>query len=240
MQTIVRNLQGMAVSFNTSQLVNIRATSDAQLLQVFRNILPNAVNEMKPIALIQTKLSSVHRQFNTLKAIMVSPTYWANLLEAATEAALVQLNVYALTSEFLQSGDRFVRVLSRLSPRQERKDKVYEIITSTDMLIPSRRVPPRADPIIIPSGLGVVDLDYPFVAETLSVTGATADSVDAENGLVYFAEADGGKLVEISFVTAPVFNIVKVIRGHESHNDPYAYVMHAAAAELLGVDLPLV
>ena len=223
-QSIVRNLQGVAVSFQTSQIVNVRATTEGQLLQIFRSIQVGAANEMKPLALVQTKLSPEHRQINILKAFMISPTYWDSIVGSVTPDVLKPLNVSSLTSEFLLNGDRFNRVLSRLSPRQDRKDKTYEI-----------------------DGTGQVDVGFPFVDTSLEVTGATATGSDPALGLVTFAIGDAGKLVEISFVTAPVYNVVRITRTHdqvEDHNGfvhpPYAYAMHPALADPLGITLPVV
>jgi len=230
-QTIVRNLQGMAISFNTSQIVNIRATNDGQLLQVFRSILPGAINEMKPLALVQTKLSSEHRQISILKAFMISPTYWDSVIAAATPETVKQLNIYALTSDFLLGGDRFNRVLSRLSPKQERKSKTYEIASVTEG----------------GSTFGQVDLGLPFTSDSLVVVGAVQTSIDADLGLIMFSEADVGKLVEVDFVTAPVFNVIRVTRTHDQvedhngeHHPAYAYVMHPSLADPLGIELPVV
>lgn len=107
-QSILRNLQGTAVSFQTSQVINIRATTEGGLLQSFRSIEVGAANEFKPLVLVQTNLRS-YKQIATIKAIVISPTYWASLQAAATPATLKQINTYPLTSDFLLVNDRFNR-----------------------------------------------------------------------------------------------------------------------------------
>ena len=230
-QTIVRNLQGPAVSFQTSQIINIRATTDNQLLQNFRSILPGAANEMKPLALVQTRLSTEHRQVYILKAFMVSPTYWEAIVDGASPDILKTLNVYSLTSDFLLNGDRFNRVLSRLSPRQERKDKTYEILSVGEGI----------------EEVGQIDVGFPFVDDTLNVVGADPTGTEPTLGLISFAVEDIGKLVDVAFVTLPVYNVVRVVRTHDQVEDsngivhpPYAYVMHPALADPLSIELPAI
>ena len=225
-QTALRNKEGMATSFHTTQLINVRATTEPQLLQIFRNIATGAIYETKPLALIQTKLSSEHRQINTLKSVMVGSSYWDGLIAVAPLSVTKQINVYALTSDFLLSGDRFSRVLSRLSPRQERYDKPYEIV--------------------LVGGVGQVDLGYPFVASTLDVVGAVPTVTFPSTGLLQFAPADVGTFIDVAFVTSPVFNVIRVVRTHDQVAEgntgvvhpPYAYVFHPALAPILAVTLP--
>ena len=224
-QTATRNPEGMAIQFQNTQLINVRATTDTQLVQVFRSIAPDAIYENKPLALIQTKLSSEHRQINILKALMVSPTYWDTLIAAVGLSVTRQINVYSLTSDFLLNNDRFNRMLSRLSPRQDRYDKTYEIA--------------------LVGGVGQVDLGVPFVASSLDVVGAVPVATFPSTGLLQFVVGDVGTLVEVAFVTAPVYNVVKIIRTHDQvvdHNGvvhpPYAYVMHPLLATPLGIPVP--
>lgn len=224
-QKATRNPDGMATQFQNTQLVNIRATTETQLVQIYRSISPDALYENKPLALIQTKLSSEHRQINILKALMVSPTYWDALIAAVGPTVTKQINVYALTSDFLLNSDRFARLLSRLSPRQDRYDKTYDIA--------------------LVGGVGQVDLGVPFVASTLDVVGAVPVVTFPSTGLLQFGVGDVGKLVEVAFVTAPVYNVVKIVRTHDQvadHNGvvhpPYAYVMHPLLATPLGIPVP--
>lgn len=224
-QTVSRNTEGMATSFQNTQNVNIRSTTETQLIQVFRNLRDGAIYETKPLALIQTKLSSEHRQINILKALMVSPTYWDSLIAAVGLDVVRQINVYSLTSDFLLNDDRFNRMLSRLSPRQDRYDKRYEIT--------------------LVGGVGQVDLGLPFVASTLDIVGAAPVVTFPSTGLLQFAVGDVGTMVDISFVTSPVYNVSKIVRTHDQvpdHNGvvhpPYAYVMHPLLATPLGIPVP--
>jgi len=224
-QKATRNPEGMATQFQNTQIINLRATTETQLIQVFRSIAPDAIYEEKPLALIQTKLSSEKRQINILKALMVSPTYWDALILAALPATVRQINIYSLTSDFLLNGDRFNRLLSRLSPRQDRYDKRYEIA--------------------LVGGVGQVDLGVPFVASTLDVVGAVPTATFPSTGLLQFAVGDVGTLVDVAFVTAPVYNVVRIVRTHDQiadHNGavhpPYAYVMHPLLATPLGIPVP--
>lgn len=224
-QQAIRNLEGMATNFHNTQLINIRSTTENQLVQVFRSIQVDAIYEMKPLAFVQTKLSHDHRQINILKALMVSPTYWDGLIAAAIPAVTRQINIYSLTSDFLLNGDRFNRLLSRLAPRQDRYDKTYDIA--------------------LVGGVGQVDLGFPFVASTLDVVGAVPTLTFPATGLLQFAVGDVGKLVDIAFVTAPVYNVVRIVRTHDQVADnngavhpPYAYVMHPLLATPLGIPVP--
>jgi len=224
-QTAIRNPEGVATSFTNTQLINIRATTENQLVQVFRSLHLGAIYEEDALALVQTRLSS-GRQINTLKALMVSPTYWVTLISGASLATVRQINVYSVVSDFLLRGDRFNRMLSRLSPRQDRHDNVYEIT--------------------LVGGVGQVDLNYPFVASTLDVVGAVTTNEFPTTGLLEFAVGDVGKLVDVSFVTAPVYNVMQIIRTHAQPEEgatgtvhpPYAYVMHPLLAGPLGITVP--
>lgn len=224
-QHAIRNLDGMATTFQNTQIVNIRSTTETQLVQVFRNIQTGAVYETRPLALVQTKLTPEKRQINTLKALMVGVNYWNTLIAAAIPATVKQIHVYSLTSDFLLNADRFARLLSRLAPRQDRYDKPYEIS--------------------LVGGVGQVDLGVPFVASTLDVNGAVPTLTFPTTGLLQFALADVGKIVDISYVTAPVYNVVRIVRTHDqvtNHNGavhpPYAYVMHPGLATPLGIPVP--
>lgn len=225
-QTAIRNPDGIATLFRNTQLINIRATTDTQLIQVYRSLQEGAIYEDKALALIQTKFSPERRQINILKALMVSPTYWASLYSGVGLSVQRQINVYSLTSDFLLNGDRFNRLLSRLSPRQDRHDDVYEIK--------------------LVGGVGQVDLEHPFVASTLDVVGAVATNTFPSTGLLEFAVGDVGILADISFVTAPVYNVMKILRTHDQVVDghtgavhpPYAYVLHPLLAGPLGITIP--
>ena len=224
-QIATRNLYGMATSFTTTQIVNIRATTENQLIQIFRNIRPDAIYEKKPLALVQTKISDTHRQINILKALMVSPTYWDSLIAAVGIAVTRQISTYSLTSDFLLNGDRFNRLISRLSPRQDRYDKSYEIVNV--------------------GGVGQVDLGLPFVASTLDVVGAVPMVTFPSTGILQFALLDVGTIIDIAFVTAPVYSVVKIVRTHDQPVDangvvhpPYAYVLHPLLATPLGIPVP--
>ena len=226
-QTASRNTEGMATSFHNTQLINIRSTTETQLVQVFRNLRAGAIYETKPLALVQTKLSTEHRQINILKALMVSPTYWDSLIAAVGLDVTRQINVYSLTSDFLLNDDRFNRMLSRLSPRQDRYDKRYEVS--------------------LVGGVGQVDLGLPFVASTLDIVGAVPVATFPSTGLLQFAAGDVGTMVDISFVTSPVYNVSKIVRTHDQvpdHNGvvhpPYAYVLHPLLATPLGITVPAV
>ena len=151
-QIAVRNLEGMATAFQSTQLVNLRATVDHQITRVFKKIEPGAAFENLPLALFQTKLSA-NRQINILKALMVSPTYWDTLISAVGLSVTKQLNIYALTSDFIANGDRFSRLITRLTPTQNRIDKTFEIMNV--------------------GAIGQVDLGFAFVASSLEVVGAT-------------------------------------------------------------------
>jgi hypothetical protein len=224
-QQAIRNIDGIATTFYNTQSVNIRSTTEKQLTQIFRSISDGAIYESKPLALVQTKLTDERRQVNILKAIMVSPTYWEMLTTGLLPAILRQINVYSLTSDFLLNADTFIRILPRLAPRQDRQDKTHLIS--------------------LVGGLGQVDLGVPFVDVTLDVVGAVPTLTFPTTGLLQFAAGDVGTLVDVAFVTAPVYNVVRIVRTHDQVEDnngvvhpPYAFVMHPTLATILGVPLP--
>lgn len=224
-QIATRSFDGMATLFQNSQIVNIRSTTETQLIQVFRSLRPNGVYENKALAIVQTKLNPSHRQINILKALMVSPTYWTSLMSAASLAVTRQINVYSLTAEFLLNDDRFNRLLSRLSPTQNRYDKPYEIMNV--------------------GGVGQVDLGLPFVPSTLDIVGSVPTVTFPSTGLLQFNVADVGMIIDISFVTSPVYNVVRIVRTHDQpidHNGEthpeYAYVLHPLLAPILGIVIP--
>jgi len=227
-QIAVRNSQGMATSFQNTQIVNLRSTVSTQILQVFRNIAPGAVYENQPLALVYTRQSPSNRQVNIIKSLMVSPVYWDAQYALAALAVTKKINVYSLTSDFLTRGDRFSRLLDRLSPRQDRYDKMYEIQDD--------------------GGTGQVDLGFAFEATSLDVDGATPTGSFPTTGLLSFGGADIGKLISVAFVTQPVFNVMKIIRTNEQENGEnvgtehpdYAHVMHPALAPLLSIPVPTV
>lgn len=136
--------------------------------------------------------------------------------------------------------------VSRLSPRQERKEKTFEIVNV--------------------AGAGQVDVGFPFIGD-FEVTGATSTGSTPDLGLVSFAVGDVGKLVDVSFVTAPVYNVIRVIRTQDQiadHNgrllvttglmsngdatevtssevfSPFAFVLHPTLAAPFGITLPVV
>lgn len=225
-QIAIRNPEGIATFFRNTQLINIRATTETQLVQVFKNLQVGAIYEHQALALVQTKFSPERRQINILKALMVSPTYWDSIISGVGLATVRQLNVYSLTSDFLLNGDRFNRLLSRLSPRQDRYDNTYDIASV--------------------GGVGQVDLELPFVTSTLDVVGAVPTNSFPSTGILEFALGDVGTLVNVSFVTAPMYNVIRIVRTHEQPEEsatgavhpPYAYVMHPLLAGPLGITIP--
>jgi hypothetical protein len=229
-QIAVRNPDGMATSFQSTQLVNLGSTFgvptvNSRMTQVFQKIKVGSLYEKQPLALYQTKMSK-NRQLNILKALMVSPTYWEDLIGAVGLAVTKQLNIYNLTSEFVSTGGRFLRLISRLTPRQDRYENTYEIQNV--------------------GGVGQIDLGFAFAS--LDILGATPTNTFPATGLVEFDVGDVGKLVTVAYVTVPVFNVMKIIRTHEQpdgeytgHEHPaYAYVMHPTLAPTLSIPVPVV
>lgn len=223
-QIAARNSEGMATSHTFTQVVNIRTTTDTQLMQTFRNISVGEIYENKPLAFVQTKLSK-NRQLNVLKALMVSPSYWDNLISGAGLDVIKQINIYSLSSDFLSTSDRFIRILPRLSPKQDRHTGQYNIA--------------------LVGGVGQVDLLFPFVPTTLDVVGAAPVMTFPTTGQIQFDVGDVGASVDISFVSVPIFIVVKIVRTHDQVEDnngtvhpPYAYVMHPLLATVLGITIP--
>jgi hypothetical protein len=226
MQIAIRSLDGMATMFKNTQIIDVRATTENQLLQIFRSIAPDAIYENAPLALVQSSLSN-YRQIKTLKAIMVSPTYWKYLIGVASPSVVAQINVHPLTSDFLLLGDRFIYTLYGIAPKQYRHNKTYEIA--------------------LVGGVGQVDLGLPFVSASLTVTGATPTVTFPSTGLLQFAAGDVGTLIDATFVTAPVYKVIKVVRTHDQISDSngsihpvYAYVMHPLLATALGITIPTI
>ena len=229
-QIAVRNPNGMATSFQSTQLVNLGSTFgvptvNSRMTQVFQKIAVGSQYEKSPLALYQTKMSR-NRQINILKALMVSPTYWEDLVGSVGLSVTKQLNIYSLTSDFISTGGRFLRLISRLTPRQDRYENTYEIQNV--------------------GGVGQVDLGFAFTS--MDIIGATPTNTFPATGLLEFDVGDVGKLVTVAYVTVPVFNIMKITRTHEQpdgeytgHEHPdYAYVMHPSLAPSFGVVVPVV
>ena len=222
-QISVRNPEG--ISFQSTPLVNLSSTINSQMTQVFKKIEVGAVYEKAPLALYETKQAN-SRQIKIIKALMVSPLYWDDLLGAVGLSVTKQLNIYSLTADFISTGGRFPRIISRLTPRQDRIESTFEI-----MLV---------------GGVGQIDLGFAYTS--LDILGATATNTFPATGLVEFAVGDVGKLVTVAYVTVPVFNIMKIIRTHEQpdgeytgHEHPaYAYVMHPTLAPTLSITVPTV
>jgi len=227
-QLAIRNRKGIATSFVNSPIVNIRSATDKQLTNILHTLEPDAIYENEAVVLIQTHMSSNHRQYKTIKAVMLSATYWDSIMATATLAVKRQLNVFSLTADFLLTGDRMLRILSRLSPRQDRHDKVYEVLDV--------------------GGVGQIDLGYPFSLSSLSYAGATPTATYPTTGILEFAFVDVGKYVDVAFVTEPIYNVVKVLRTQDQPLDgstgavhpPYAYIFHPSLAAILSVTLPTV
>ena len=223
-QLAVRNTEGMATSFPSTQLVNLRSTINFQMPHIYQKIQVGAIYEKLPLAFYQTQ--GRQRQISTIRALMVSPSYWEDLTGGAGLAITKQLNIYSLTSDFIANQDRFSRLIPRLSPRQERFDKVFEIKGF--------------------GSIGKVELGFAF--SSIDVDGATPDTTYPSTGIVEFPPSDIGKIISIAYVTVPVYNIIKIIRTHEQpdgentgvEHPPYAYVMHPSLAPTFGIPVPAV
>ncbi len=227
-QRSIRSLTGVATTFQYTQVVNLRATTNKQLLQVLKKVEPGSVYVYKPIALVETQLDYKHRQKSTLKAVVVSPTYWDSLIDVLPLATFRQIHVHAVTADFLFKDDMLIRILPRTAPRQDRYSKQYEIVQVDDV--------------------GQIDLKLPFVDSTLEVDVATPTVTFPSTGLLQFSLEDVGKLVAVSFVTQPIMNVIKIIRTHEQatgvnigvRHAPYAYVMHPSLANVLSIPIPII
>lgn len=231
-------------SFTYTQVVNLGVTKEDQLLIAIRNlwygsqtsklvgslrgIEATGIYVNKPLVVVKTKLSDERKQINVANAVVVSPSYWATVFAAASPSVQKQSTIYELTSEFLRTGDRFSRILSRLSPVQTRVDKTYEVLNV--------------------GGVGQVDLGYPFISSSLQVTGLAPVATFPSLGYLQYALAAVGTIIDVSFVSDAVYNVIKVLR---THNQPvgsytgdvhgeFAYVMHPTLAGLLGIPLPLI
>jgi len=230
-------------SFTFTQVVNLSGTRDNQLLIAIRNLWYGSSTNIivdstagveftglyanLPIAIVKQSLKN-QRQVSITKAIVVSPSYWGTLFAGASASLQKQITVFNLTVEFLYTGDRFARVLPRLSPRQVRYEKTLEIIND--------------------GGIGKVDVGYPFISTSLSVTGAVITNTFPSLGLLEFGVGDIGKMVDVDFVSDALYNVIKVERTHEQPNGSVvghlhpeiAYVMHPVLARYLGVVLPVI
>jgi len=231
-------------SFTYTQVVNIGGTKEDQLLIAIRNLwygsqttkLVGSLSGVeavglyinKPIVVVKSKLSASRKQINVANAVVVSPSYWASVFAAASPAVQKQSTVYDLTAEFLRTGDRFSRILPRLSPIQTRVDKTYEVLNV--------------------GGVGKVDLGYPFISSSLQVTGTAPTATFPSLGYLQYALPAVGTIIDVSFVSDSVYNVIKVLRTHSqplgSHTGDvhaeFAYVMHPALANLLGISLPVI
>ncbi len=204
-----------------SNVVNILATTDKQLVPIFKKVSSDC--EKKALALVQTKLEK-NRQVNILKAVMVNPFYWQDLISHVDVSLYKQIYLYPVTSEFLLIDDRFIRLINNtLAPRQKRVEKVYEV----------KQV----------EGIGQIDLQYPFNKSSICIKDANPILTFPSVGLLQFDNADIGKILTVSFVTASIYNVLRILRTGNPTNaigSEYAYVMHPLLANLLKVNVPLV
>lgn len=225
-QNEARNLSGMATQFRMTQLVDIAATIDEQLYPVLRAIRPGGIYEHLPLLLIQ-KTNKNGKQRNIAKAIIVSPTYYADILLAVGLPFIKQLKDYPLTAEFLATGQRLVKALPLLSPVQDRITGFYEIELS--------------------GGVGSVDLGSAYSLPTLFSSIAPTLTFPA-TGFVEYAVGDVGKIAEINFVTEPIYKVIRILRtatqppsSNTGWEHPvYGYMLHPSLATPLGIPLPLI
>lgn len=231
-------------SFTYTQVVNIGVTKEDQLLVAIRNLWYGShttkivgslrgveaagIYANKPLVVVKSKLSEERRQINIANAVVVSPSYWKTVFEAASPSVQKQCKLYDLTSEFLRIGDRFSRILSRLSPVQTRIEKTYEILNV--------------------GGVGRVDVGYPFIPFSLQVTGPAPAATFPSLGYLQYDLPFVGNIIDVSFVSDAMYNVVRILRTHTQPagsytgyvHPEYAYVMHPALADLLGIPLPVI
>jgi len=231
-------------SFMYTQVVNLGVTKEDQLLIAIRNLWygskttkivgslmgveATGIYVNKPIVVVKSKLSEERRQINVASAVVISPSYWATVFAAASPSVQKQSTIYDLTAEFLRTGDRFSRILPRLSPVQTRVDKTYEVLNV--------------------GGIGKVDLGFPFISSSLQVTGPAPVATFPSLGYLQYDLPSVGSIIDVSFVSDAVYNVIKVLRTHTQpvgsstgavHSE-FAYVMHPALADLLGIPLPVI
>jgi len=223
-QNEIRNLFGMATHFRMTQVVDIAAAIDEQLYPVLRTIRPGGIYENLPLVFVQ-KTNKYGKQILTTKAILVSPTYYADILAAVGLPFINQLKDYPLTAEFLATGNRFIKALLLLSPIQDRIAGVYDIKLS--------------------GGVGSVNLGSAYSLPSLTSSVAPTATFPA-TGFVEYAVGDVGSLTDISFMTEPLYKVVRILRtatqptsGNAGVDHPvYGYMLHPSLATPLGIQLP--
>lgn len=223
-QNEIRNLSGMATQFRMTQVIDLAGMINSQIYPVLRAIRPGGIYEHLPLLIVQKSYKN-GKQINIPKAIIVSPAYYADILVAVGLPFIKQLKDYPLTAEFLATGNRFVKSLSLLSPMQDRISGSYDIKLA--------------------GIVGSVDLGSAYALATLTSSVLPTATFPA-TGFVEYALLDVGLITDITFVTEPIYNVIRILRtatqpvfGNAGVDHPvYGYMLHPSLATPLGIPLP--
>lgn len=227
-----RNSDGMAVDFRFSRITTIKALTgsykNTQLFRLFDNLREGAPFYKMSIGLVDEALQKNDaniRQQRFLKAVVVSPDYWDDIMGTVVPPLDRTLMLASYTDDFLLEGDRLAKAIALTAAQQKRTT-----VTET---------------IVLNGGVGQVDLGVPFVGSTLIVAGASTTATFPATGLLEFVVGDVGKQVVVTYVTAPLHTIVCIERVAKNPagasnigSDPQAYVLSPALATILGIPLP--
>jgi hypothetical protein len=226
-QVAIRSASGVATRFLKTPVVKIRSLTENQLLRVFDDMQPTRSFHLQGIAIIDEQgrnQTSRYTAVRTLKAVMVSPDYWAQQL-ALHAALLPSILVSPVVDSYLLIDDRFNRVLSRLPAHQ---DIVHETLVVG----------------------GPYTTRYRFTDSTVRVSqGVVPVSTSGATQTVTFGVGDAGTTVVLTYVTAPLYNVLLIARTADQPTNsgldspaigpqPLAYLMDPALATALGISIP--
>ena len=228
-QVEIRSASGVATHFLKTPVVKIRSLTENQLLRLFDDMQPTSPFYLQGIAIVdeqERNQTSRYAQVRTLKAVLVSPDYWAQQL--ALHAGLIPtIVVTPLVDAYLLLDDRFNRVLPRLAPHQ---DAVHETLVVG----------------------GPYTTQYRFVDSTVRVSqGVVPTSTSGATQTVTFGAGDAGKTVVLTYVTTPLYHVIQIDRTHQQPTDggldsiavgpqPQGYLMDPGLAAALGIAVPAI
>lgn len=212
-------------------VVLLKDVINGQLLRIL-----DALKTTSPFAGLQAlavadetleKIGAKRRPRRVLKAVLVPEKMWTTALAMHPEA-LLYIKETPIIDDFLLPQDRFTRVLPHLAPTQERRTEVK----------------------VVGAG-GIVDLGVQFVDATFTSTPVAPTGTAGALGNATYALGDIGTEVTISYVTQPVYEVIKILRiavqpinshlEEQAKNQPiWGYLIHPALATLLGISVPTV
>jgi len=218
---------GMFSKFKTTRVIRTVELDYNQILRAFDTLKEGEVHEMQSLALVEKqtqKLRGRLRQVNILKAVVVSSVYY-EAQKLANPAVVPFISELKTVDDFFLPDDRFTKILSKIAPKQERKESAH----------------------VIGAG-GLVNIGTPFDNPSLTVLPPIVPTLVSGNaGTVTFPLINIGDIVKLSYVTQALHTTLLIKRQAKQpmslnlyiQNDTHAVVLNPTLAGLLGISLPV-